>query len=213
MYHLFYSVSMYIQHHPIVYPFFRQFGHLLLHCCFHSVTFSGPAADSRRPLLVISNHISWWDGCWNFYLSEFILHRRFYFMAGTPQLRRHPFMKAIGGIPLQTHSRNNLKSIAYASRLLQNSRNAVLLYPQGKIASAYKSRFRFSPGTDHLLHLLPSDTQLLLIAYFTENGTRIRPGVWGYYTLRDNNGQRPVSELYQTFYDYYLNIHIQNISE
>lgn len=122
-------------------------------------------------------------------------------------------MKAIGGIPLQSHSRSNLKSIASATRLLQDPRNAVLLYPQGKIASTYKSRFRFSPGTDHLLQLLPSDTQLLLIAYFTETGTRLRPGVWGYYTFRDNSHQRPLCEIYQTFYDYYLDIHIRNLSE
>lgn len=204
---------MQVRHSPIVYPFFREFGHLLLRCCFHTAHFAGPAVDPRRPLLLISNHISWWDGCWNFYLTESVLHRRFYFMAGTSQIHHHPFMKAIGGIPLQTHSRNNLKSIACARRLLQNPRNAVLLYPQGKIASVYKSRFRFDPGTDHLLHLLPSETQLLLVAYFTENGKRLRPGVWGYYTLRNNNGQYPVNELYQTFYDYYLNIHIQNLSE
>lgn len=204
---------MQVQHHPIAYPFFRELGKTLLHCCFHTASFSGPAVDTEHSILLISNHISWWDGCWNFYLTESILHRRFYFMAGSPQLQRHPFMKVIGGIPLQTYSRKNLKSIASITRLLQNPRNAVLLYPQGKIASTYKSRFCFSPGTDHLLHLLPSDTQLLLVAYFTETGTRMRPGVWGYYTLRDNNGRQPINELYQTFYDYYLNIHIQNLSE
>lgn len=204
---------MQARHHFLLYPFFRQFGNLLLHGCFRTVAFAGPTADFSRPLLLISNHVSWWDGCWNFYLTEFILHRRFYFMAGASQLHRYPFMREIGGIPLQSNSRNNIKSIACVNRLLQDPRNAVLLYPQGKMASVYRSRFQFAPGTDHLLQLLPADIQLLFVAYFTENGNRLRPGVWAYYALRDNDGQGLVRERYQLFYDYYLNIHIQNLSE
>lgn len=204
---------MQARHHIFVYPFFKHLGSLLLHSYFREAVFTGPPIDPDRPLLLISNHISWWDGCWNFYFTEAVLHRRFYFMAGSEQLEQHPFMKQIGGFPLKSHSRQNLKTIACAVRLLQNKNNAVLLYPEGKITSIYRSPFRFAAGTDHLLRLLPPDTQLLLMAYFCETGHRLRPGVWGYYTIRNNNPSLPLNEIYQNFYKYYLNIHIQNLSE
>lgn len=200
-------------HHPIIYPFFCRYAKQILKSHFRVMEFIGDRTEDNRPVLLLSNHTGWWDGCWNLYFTHYILKRKYYFMAGEQQLARHPFMKRIGGFGIRPGSREILQSLRYAASLLATPAHAVLIYPQGKIASVYQHDIRFRKGADYVLRHLDSPVQVILIAYFTETGKEKKPGVWGYFKTWEQRPAPTIQEAYQAFYEESRMTHIKNTSE
>ena len=58
------------QHHTIVYPFFRWFSCWYTQRHFHQVIIKGDYDNQGKGVLLVANHISWWDGFWAVYLNE-----------------------------------------------------------------------------------------------------------------------------------------------
>lgn len=200
-------------HHPIIYPLFCRYIKQILKWHFRVVKFIGNCPEDNRPVLLLSNHIGWWDGCWNLYFTRYTLKRKYYFMAGEQQLVRYPFMKRIGGFGIRPGSREILESLRYAVSLLASPAHAVLIYPQGKIASVYQHGIRFRKGVDYILQHLDNPVQVILIAYFTESGKEKKPGVWGYVTTLEQCPEPTIQKAYQVFYEKSRMTHIKNTSE
>lgn len=115
----------------------------------HLAGVPGDLRDGREPILVVANHCSWWDG---FLVRE--LHRRL--RPGSPfltvmleeQLRRHPFLRLLGGIGLVPGSTASLRGVM---RTLEGLRQRdpgllVLLFPQGRLWPAHRRPLDFRPG-------------------------------------------------------------------
>ena len=47
---------------------------------FNRMVYKGEFEDNGKPVLLISNHFSWWDGFFQSYLNKRVFHRRLYFM-------------------------------------------------------------------------------------------------------------------------------------
>lgn len=200
-------------HHPVFYFLFCCTINRMLKRHFRTIEFIGEWTDTHRPVLLISNHISWWDGCWNLYFTNAILKRKYYFMAGEQQLIRHPFMKRVGGFGIRSGSRDILESLSYTLSLLRNPAHAVLIYPQGKITSVYQQEIRFKKGVDYLLKHLDHPVQVILIAYFSETGKEKKNGVWGYFKTWERQPKTTPQKVYQSFYEESLAAHIKKLSE
>ncbi len=105
---------------------------------FHSLNISGldflKNKDKKLPLLLYANHSSWWDG-----LIIWELLRKFefenYVMMEEKHLRKLLLFRRLGAFSVvRENPREAVKSINYAARLLrENSRRAVLIFPQGEI--------------------------------------------------------------------------------
>lgn len=117
-------------------------------------------AKPKRSILLISNHFSWWDGFFAFYLSWFVFQKKFHFMMLESELNKHWYFKQIGGFPMRPNSRESLESLAYTSKLLQEEENLVLVFPQGKIYSAYTTEFSFQKGVERIV--ATADCDILL---------------------------------------------------
>ena len=77
-------------HHPFYYPFFQFYSWLKIKMHFHNVSVSHDFREKGLPILMISNHFSWWDGFWVVYLNLKLLHRKFFFfMMLEEELRKH----------------------------------------------------------------------------------------------------------------------------
>ena len=85
------------KHHFLLVPFFRFFSRISIRKRFEKVEFVGNLIDKEQPILLISNHISWWDGFWMIYFNEQRLKRKFHFMMLEEQLRKHWVFNFIGG--------------------------------------------------------------------------------------------------------------------
>src|SRR4030042_3728021 len=112
-------------HHPIVYPFFKWLTLWKVSRKFRKVNISGNFHNKDLPLLLIANHVSWWDGFWVSYLNLKLFRRKFHFMMDEEQLAMYPFFKKTGGYSIKKGNRSILESIQYTVELLKDTGHVV----------------------------------------------------------------------------------------
>ena len=104
-----------------------------------------------RPLLVVANHASWWDG---FLLREVRTALRprapIYTLMSEAELRRHPFLRRIGAVGIEPGS---AASVLRAIRLLRRRVAArpdsvILFFPQGRIWPTHRRPLGFRRGVE-----------------------------------------------------------------
>ncbi|MDD2577649.1 MAG: hypothetical protein PHV76_09115, partial [Bacteroidales bacterium] len=64
---------------------------------FHSVIIEKKDINTSKPILLISNHVSWWDGFWAMYINLNLLKKKFFFMMHEKQLLEYKFFNQTGG--------------------------------------------------------------------------------------------------------------------
>ena len=190
------------RHHPIIYPFFKLYTRWKILRNFESVYFSGDYLDSGLPVLLIANHVSWWDGFWINYLNQKLFKRKFYFMMLEEQLNKYAFFKKTGGYSVKKGNRSILESIQYTAEILKDAGNAVLIFPQGEIQSVYESTFKFEKGLEKILEKVDNKIQIILIVNMIDYFSSPKPGLYIYYReLEDtNSGIVTLQEKYNRFY-------------
>jgi 1-acyl-sn-glycerol-3-phosphate acyltransferase len=162
------------KHQFFLYHFFKLYGLWLIQKNFDHVEIKGDFQEKGKPILIISNHISWWDGFWVVYFRQKIVKRKFYFMMLEEQLRKNIFLKYAGGYSIQKGSRTILETIRYTQEVLQNPNNMVLLFPQGKIESQHQHDIHFEKGISKIIEKCP-DAQILFMAHFTDYFSERKP--------------------------------------
>ncbi len=110
-----------------------------------------PETAPCAPLLLVANHVSWWDG---FVLRE--LHRRLrpraplYTLMLRSELERRPFFRSLGGIGIDPSAP---ASVARALRGLRTRREerpdlVVAFFPQGEIRPSFRRPLGFRRGVE-----------------------------------------------------------------
>ncbi|MBN2861893.1 MAG: lysophospholipid acyltransferase family protein [Bacteroidales bacterium] len=170
-------------HHFFIYPFFQFYSLWKIKRHFRKVSLIGEFTDKNLPVLLVTNHFSWWDGFWAMYINLKLFHRKFYFMMLEDQLIKHMFFNKTGGYSIKKGSKSIVETIDYTVSLLSDGKNLVMLFPQGEITSMHISSVIFEKGIEHIMkkinskiHLVFlvnmvdyfSDPKLLLNMYFTE---------------------------------------------
>ena len=189
------------KHHFFIYPFFQHYTRWLLKRHFRGVTIEGSFADRGKPVLLIGNHIGWWDGFWAMCLKLEVVKRRFRFMMQEDQLLRFRFFNYTGAFSVNRKSREVVESLQYAASLLEDPENMVLIYPQGSLQSLYCTRFHFEKGRERILLDMEGEVQLLMSVNMIYYLALPNPTV--YIFLRDYEGpvrREALEEAYNRFY-------------
>lgn len=192
---------LYSKHHFFIYPFFQRYTLWLLKRHFRNVTIEGSFSDTGKPVMLIGNHIGWWDGFWGMYLKLKVVKRKFHFMMQEDQLLRYRFFNYTGGFSIKRNSREVIESLQYAASLLNDPANMVLIYPQGKLQSLYCNSFHFEKGVEHILKGREGEVQLLMSVNMIDYLAHPKPSLYIY--LRDYNGNfccESLEEAYKLFY-------------
>ena len=93
------------KHNFIIYLFFKQYAEWIMKRHFGVIQILGDFQEKKLPVLLISNHISWWDGFWSMYLNVKVLKRKFHFMMLEEQLRKFWFFNYSGGFSVNKKSK------------------------------------------------------------------------------------------------------------
>lgn len=202
------------RHHAVIYPIFRLLTRHLMDHKFHSVHIEGNFEDNGKPILIIANHISWWDGFWILYINIRVLSRRFHFMMLEEQLKNHWYFQYIGGYSVKKKTRSIAESINYTIDLLKDNRNMVLMFPQGEITSMHNHSIRFEKGAQRIIDSCSDDLQVLFIANFIDYFSDPKPNVCIYLQkfsaqeLKENSAELQ----YNIFYNQALNTQNKKVS-
>ena len=189
------------RHHFIVYPFFQHYTRYLLKTRYHSVVIENHFADHGNAVLLIGNHVGWWDGFWGMYLNLKVLKRKFHFMMLQEQLLKYRFFNYTGAFSVDKGSRSVVESIRYASELLTESKNMLLMYPQGRLHSMYEHHFQFEKGIERMLRNMEGKVQVVFSANLVDCFTEPKPSL-SIYT-KSYAGTYTTAALEQAYNDFY----------
>ncbi|MFZ6034039.1 MAG: lysophospholipid acyltransferase family protein [Melioribacter sp.] len=201
------------KHHFFIYPMFKCLTKILLKRNFNKCIINGEFEDNGKSVLVISNHVSWWDGFWIMHLNLKLLKRRFHFMMLEEQLNKHWYFQYSGGFSIKKKSRSILETIDYTAELLSSNENMVLLFPQGEIKSVYDRNIKFEKGVERILMKSPSETQILFVVNLIDYFSQKKPALYMYINTLHKT-IRSVDFLekeYIKFYSEAINKHIANV--
>ncbi len=162
--------------------FFSIFSYFGLKKTFHRVVYKSNYIDNGKPVLIISNHFSWWDGFIQLQLNRKIFHRKFHVMMLEKQLRKFMILNKTGAFSVNPGSRDVIESLNYTAELLEDNKNLVLFFPQGEIQSVYTGYFKFEKGLEYILKKCKNEISMVfnvnLIDYFSEK----KPTLSVYFT-------------------------------
>jgi 1-acyl-sn-glycerol-3-phosphate acyltransferase len=154
-------------------------------------------------VLLLCNHFSWWDGFIANYVCVYKLKRRFFIMIKQENFLKHGYFKFIGAFAVKKGSREMLQSLTYSAGLLDDPKNAVVIYPQGELCSNHVADVLIEKGIDRLIKQIKNPCQVIyqctLIDYFES----LKPRAYVHQFDCGVAGEVPFEELKQRINDFH----------
>ena len=190
------------KHNFIIYPFFKWYAGFIIRRHNNTVKIIGKFKDRNLPVLLISNHISWWDGFWAMYINQNVLHRKFHFMMLEEQLRKYWFFNFTGGFSVNKSTKSIVDTLNYTSGLLTDKENMVLIFPQGEIQSLHNQNIQFERGLEHVLRNKENAVQVIFLVNLIDYFSNPKPGI--YFHIREyTEGAFDLKSIQQSYTVFY----------
>ncbi|MEA4935110.1 MAG: lysophospholipid acyltransferase family protein [Paludibacter sp.] len=199
------------KHHPLVYAFFKYFAKNAIKKHFHQVIIEGEADVNNHSVMLLSNHISWWDGFWALYLNIQRFNKKFHFMMDETELKKRWLFSYSGGFSISGNSRSMFESIQYASDLLKNKKNMVLIYPQGKLHSSHNREIHFKKGIERIQLTEENPAKVVFLVQLTDYFQFRKPTLYLY--LREVEKEIHTDKNYEEQYNAFYNACIEQHSK
>lgn len=155
--------------------FFRTYTAIQLKRHFHKIVVEGDYALSTKPILLISNHFSFWDGFIHFYLNDSVFHKKIHVMMLHEQLLKHRFLQWCGAFSVQRGRRDIIESLKYSCEVLTGSENLLVIFPQGEIHSQHHHNLSFGKGVHYLLEKCGNEIQIVFNVNLADYYSQKRP--------------------------------------
>ncbi|MEM6261333.1 MAG: lysophospholipid acyltransferase family protein [Bacteroidota bacterium] len=196
--------------------FWQQFTQWAIRFRFHEIQVIGHAEVALdRSVLMVGNHISWWDGFWALEVNRRLWRKQFHVMMLEEQLVQRTFLRQAGAFSIQPGSRDMVHSMNYAKELLQQPDNLVLMFPQGKIHSQHQHDISFQSGTEKLLRHLQPSPQVIFFAAFLDYFSNPKPTLYyhlGDWDIAEVDKAIPLEAAYQAHYEEALAMRASHIN-
>ncbi|MCD8173155.1 MAG: 1-acyl-sn-glycerol-3-phosphate acyltransferase [Alistipes sp.] len=171
---------------------------------FRQVNVIGKDDPGPYPLLMFANHFSRWDGFIQYRLNKQAYGRKLYVMMLEEQLRKHMVMNRCGCFSIRKNSRTMIDSMRYASGLMGNPENMVLVFPQGEILSLYKTPVCFHSGTRYVMKFIGNEHRIVFNVNLIDYGPCKKPSLNIYHKTINPSSFTSMPELedaYNLFYN------------
>jgi len=189
------------KHNIFIDSFFRFFVIWKMKRSFHAFKIEKKVEDKNQPILLICNHISWWDGLWTLHINQQLYHRKYHFMMLEEQLQKNWFFKYTGGFPIRKNSKSIMESLNYTAELLADKKNMVLIFPQGEIGSMHDTTFVFEKGISKILQRTKNEIQVIFVANLVDYHSNVKPTLHAY--MSDYSGNFETAEIQNAYNGFY----------
>lgn len=98
-------------------------------------------------------------------------------MVSEENYRKVWFFKYLGAFAVKRSSKSLLESLKFSGHLLDNPENLVVMFPQGKLHSAYVDEIVFERGIWKLINFSNKSFQYLFVTVFVEYFESRKPSV------------------------------------
>ncbi len=190
------------RHHWFLYPFFVWYGWMRMKRHFRKIIISGNVPAENLPMLIVSNHFSWWDGFFIASLNRKKFRKKFHVMMLEDQLKKNWFFQHTGAFSVRKNTKGVVQSLNYASELLQNPKNLVTYFPQGQFESINQGKLHFEKGVEWLLKNLKNEVQVIFVANQVDYFERAKPHLFMHFETYDYRGKnlQEIEDDYNAFY-------------
>lgn len=158
-----------------------------------------------RPLLILANHFSWWDGFTHFYLNMYYLGKQFHVMMLEEELEKRLFLRNVGAFSINRGRKDIMESLQYAGNLLNDPQNMVLLFPTGRLQTLYAHSFPFQRGLERILENASSQLQVIFSFVLPEYGPYPKPALH-VYLKNYIDWQADLQRMEKAFNDYFREV-------
>ena len=155
-------------------------------------------SGKEKPVLLVSNHFSFWDGFIHIMLNRRTFKRTVNIMMLNEQLSKRKFLSYSGAFSLDKGNRGVIAGLRHSVGLLKERKNLLLMFPQGEIQSLYTRNFVFERGLEFIVNNA-SDIQIIfnvnLINFFSDRKPTLTMYLKEYYPQPEEK----ISHLEQEF--------------
>ena len=183
--------------------FWNQFAVRAMHYHFREVQCIHALELAERPVLLLGNHTSWWDGFFGLYLNQKIFKKCFHAMMLEEQLSKRMSFSHAGAFSIQKESRSMVHSLKYAGERLKDKENLVCIFPEGEITSAYTRPLYFQRGVLKVMQYAQFDFQLVFVAALTDYGPFPKPTLNFYLTAHNPLQVQTLEDLEKAYNAFY----------
>jgi 1-acyl-sn-glycerol-3-phosphate acyltransferase len=122
-------------------------------------------AESGESLMVIANHVCWWDPLVAIWLTNLVAPSESYAMMNAMNLRRLPFFARVGAFGVDLSSENDKASaLKYAVKLLKQQDKVLWIFPQGDERPSFQP-LEFRSGSAEIARIAKVRTVPIAIDY------------------------------------------------
>ena len=150
---------------------------------FHAIHLMGPVPqfDKQKPILMLPNHSTWWDGFFFYLLNKNVYKRKMFLMMLEEQLEKNKFFRRLGAFSVNGGSVKELRAfLKYTTEVLNNSIEPVLMciFPQGELQPWNTRPLKFKRGLELILNIINSKVTLCYLGIKVEFLNEQRPDVF-----------------------------------
>ena len=149
---------------PFVFNVFSWYIRYIVKRDFSAHKFNKIAVNPNEAILLLANHFSWWDGFLMFQLNRLLFKKQFHVLVTDEDYRAHWFLKYVGAFAAENNGKDVLGTLLHAGQLLNDPNNLVLLFPQGKLYSAYVGSIAFEKGVMQVVNESKKKFQIIFAA-------------------------------------------------
>lgn len=148
----------------IVFNFFSWYIRYIVNKNFSAYGFNPFEVKAQKAVLLLANHFSWWDGFFMFQLNRLVFKKEFHVLVTEEEYKRHWFLKYLGVFAAEGKGKDVLETLLYAGKLLDDPKNLVLLFPQGKLCPVYSDHIAFEKGVMQIVNASKKEFQIVFAA-------------------------------------------------
>ncbi len=200
---------IYPENNKLAQRFFHYYIQWMIRRNFKQINFNKLSIDQSKSVLLLANHFSWWDGFILYYLNIKLLKKKFYIMVLKDTMQKGGFFKYMGAFSVSKKSRNVVNSLAYAAQLLNDPKNVVVIFPQGKLHSNFVTKVLFEKGVIKITEQATGKFQLITAGTFIENFEHKKPSAYIYLNTVANNAFENITQLNNIYQQHYTAAHTQ----
>ena len=171
-------------YHPrknnFIYRFFSWYIEFIIKKDFTSFHYNTIENKEDTSILILANHFSWWDGFFIFYINKKLFKKQFHVLINAENYNKVGFLKYLGAFAAEGGGKDIIGMLSYASKLLDDKNNLVLIFPQGKLHSNHVKNITFEKGVMQIIKSSQKRLNIVFSATFVDYFSKRKPTVQTY---------------------------------
>ncbi|MGN6639340.1 MAG: 1-acyl-sn-glycerol-3-phosphate acyltransferase [Mucilaginibacter sp.] len=188
---------------PLMHAILHVYTQWLIKKTFNKLSFNPIEINKDRSVLLIANHFSFWDALILYRVNHLLFKKKFHVMVREDTTLHLHSLKYGGAFSVNKKSRDMLESLNYASELLHDPQNLVLIFPQGKLHSNFVENVNFEKGVMRVIEHAGVQFQVVFAATFIQYFRSKKPDITIYLEKEGHEG-KTLAELQDDYRQLYV---------